>query len=124
MDDETPLKEIAAAALEGKKPKEPVSTKVDSTPDTNFAYVLDKATTEINDYITEKQADYGEYAVMPILGCKEGVKLYKTFSPLELKMFKKEFMRISKLKPPESVKQIPNLYVTYINSSEETHDDY
>ena len=54
LDDETPIEKIEKAAIDGKLPKEPMSTKVDITPDTNFAHKLDQTCTEVNAEILKK----------------------------------------------------------------------
>lgn len=124
LEDETPLDKIQQAVLDGKKPKDPVVTKVHSVPDTNFAYLLDKTCNDINSFIIDKQGDYLQGAMVPVDGCSKQLKLYKTFSPIDLKLMKKEFVNLTKLHPPSHLKDLPNIYLAYINSSEEQEEDY
>ena len=43
FEEETPFEEIEKACLDGKKPREPVSTKPEELFDENFVFELDKA---------------------------------------------------------------------------------
>jgi len=56
--------------------------------------------------------------MIPLPGCTKQLKLFKTFAPLELKLLKKEFINLTKLHPPSNMKQLPDLYLAFINSSE------
>jgi len=52
--EETPLEEIYFALTEGKKPKDPVSTKADMAFDENFLHQLDKSCMEVSQHIVSK----------------------------------------------------------------------
>ena len=50
-DEETPLEDIAKACFDGKKPRDPVSTKPEELFDANFVFELDKACQEVITFI-------------------------------------------------------------------------
>lgn len=105
--------------MEGKKPREPVVTKTGAAPDSNFAFQLDKTCSDLISAILENQYTHQEGALIPLPGCSKQFKIFKTFSPLELKLLKKEFINLTKLHPPQNNKEIGDLFITYISSTED-----
>ena len=55
FDDPTPCEEICAAALEGKKPRDPVSTKPEIDFGADFIHALDKACQEVCEFLISAQ---------------------------------------------------------------------
>ena len=49
--EETPFDDLAKTVVDGKKPRDPVSTKPEITFDANFIYELDKACQEVINFI-------------------------------------------------------------------------
>ena len=47
----TPFEDIARACLDGKKPRDPISTKPEELFDENFLTELDKACNAVNSFI-------------------------------------------------------------------------
>lgn len=50
-EEEMPMEQIAQAVLEGKKPRDPVSTKPEELFDADFVFRLDKACQEVVNFV-------------------------------------------------------------------------
>ena len=108
------MKKIEEAVTEGKKPRDPVSTKKDATVDADFLYKIDSTCQEIISEIIKAQLD----------GLVESIKvnesdfvfLKKAFSPIELKKLKTEYLKLAKMNPPRNREELVKSFVNYINT--------
>jgi protein KTI12 len=114
-DDTIPFENINISLFEGKKLKEPISTKPDYVFDTNFLFNLDKNCQEIiNEILNKQDEDIGEI----ILNCSEDkyITINKKFTPIQLKKIKLEFIKISKSHPPKNEKEMRKNFIEYIQT--------
>ena len=116
-DDSIPFDDINISLFEGKKPRDPVSTKPDLTFDTNFLSQLDKNCQDVvNDILSQQDFALGD----TIMKCKnekgEEVAIYlkKKFTAIQLKKIKSEFIKISKAHPPKDKDETMKNFVEYI----------
>lgn len=115
-DDEIPFDDINISLFEGKKPRDPVSTKPDLTFDTNFLSQLDKNCQDvINDILNQQDLGLGDTIIKYTDNAKEVVVyLNKKFTPIQLKKIKSEFIKISKVHPPKDKDETIKNFVEYI----------
>ena len=107
--------------LDGKKPRDPISTKPDELFDENFLMELDKACTTVSAFIVIEQNSVSEGSALGVRRCSKLYKVYRKISAIELKKFKKEFLSLSKLHPPKKApgkNQTPfeDSFVQFLNS--------
>lgn len=110
--DEIPFDNITVSIFEGKKPKEPVSSKPELTFDTNFLFQLDKTCQDIIHEILLQQ-DNGISDCFKISDT-HSLYLKKKFSATELKKIKLEFIKISKVHPPKDKNETIQHFVEYL----------
>jgi tRNA uridine 5-carbamoylmethylation protein Kti12 len=119
FDEDLPFEDLAKTVLEGKKPRDPVSTKPEQAFDANFIYELDKTCQELINFIMTKQSEVTQGDVLAGLpGCpsKTRYKVMKLLSPVELKKFKKDFLSLCKLHPPKSKDRFGEAFLEFLNA--------
>jgi hypothetical protein len=113
--DSVPFDDVNISLFEGKKLKDPVSTKPDFVFDSNFLFNLDKNCQEIVSEILRKQDEnLGEISLN--VDDDNFVCIHKKFTPVQLKKIKSEFIKISKSHPPKNEKEIRKNFVEYIQT--------
>ena len=111
--DEVPFDDINISLFEGKKPKDPVSTKPDIAFDTNFLFQLDKNCQDIvNDILKQQEQGLGNTIIK--IKDDDVVYLNKVFTAIQLKKIKMEFIKISKNLPPKNKEETIKNFVEYI----------
>ena len=83
---------ICISLFEGKKARDPVSTKSELVFDTNYLFNLDKTCQDvINDILHQQDQNSGD----TILKINNGDAIYlnKKFTPIQLKKIKVEFIK-------------------------------
>jgi protein KTI12 len=110
-DDTLPYEDIDVSLFEGKKPKEPISTKMDIAFDGDYMAMLDRSCQEVIADIL-KQQEEGVGCVVDVKGKK--VEIGKMLSVVQLKKIKAEFIRISKNVPPRNKEEAVGGFVEYI----------
>ena len=110
-DDTLPYEDIDVSLFEGKKPKEPISTKMDIAFDGDYMAMLDRSCQDVIADIL-KQQEEGVGCVVDVKGKK--VEIGKVLSVVQLKKIKAEFIRISKNVPPRNKEEAVGGFVEYI----------
>ena len=113
--DSIPFDNINISLFEGKKLKDPISTKPEFVFDSNFLFNLDKNCQEIvNEILNKQDENFGDI----ILNIDENkfVNINKKFTPIQLKKIKLEFIKISKSHPPNNEKEIRKNFIEYIQT--------
>ena len=111
--DEVPFDDINISLFEGKKPKDPISTKPDIAFDSNFLFQLDKNCQDIiNDILKQQEQGLGNTIIK--IKDDDVVYLNKVFTAIELKKIKMEFIKISKNLPPKNKEETIKNFVEYI----------
>lgn len=118
--EEAPYNDICISLFEGKKAKDPVSTKEDLVFDTNYLYNLDKTCQDIiNDILTQQDQNSGDI----IINITNGIPIYlnKKFTPIQLKKIKIEFIKISKNHPPKNKDETIKFFAEYLKTVQDRY---
>jgi protein KTI12 len=117
-EEEIPYEEILNSLFEGKRPRDPVSTKPEINFDSNFIYELDNTCQGIINEILNQQKNGVESVKL-----EDGNHVYlkKIFSAIELKKLKQEYIKISKLHPPKDKVSMVKTFVEYINTVQDRY---
>lgn len=117
--EECPYEQIYGSLFEGKRPKDPVSTKLDMQFDSSFLNELDSSCGAINSEIMKHQSNGLVESIR--LDDKNFVYLKKVFSGVELKNLKQEYIKICKRHPPSNKAEMIRNYVEYINTVQDRY---
>ena len=113
--DEVPFNDLDISLFEGKKAKDPISTKPDLVFDSNYLFNLDAACQKIVQQILQQQDEAGPGAdTLLKISDEESVFLTKKFTPVQLKKIKMEFVKISKSHPPKDEGETKRNFVEYL----------
>lgn len=125
--DEINYETIFNNLIDGKKPRDPVSTKnvkikiilQDSTFGSNFMFELDSSCQNIINEILSAQLN----SVVECVKISENNFIYlkKNFSAIELKKLKQEYIKVSKLHPPKNKDEMIKTFVEYINTVQDRY---
>jgi protein KTI12 len=117
-EEEIPYEAIYNNLYEGKRPRDPVSTKSEVSYDSNFLYELDNTCQSIINEILCQQKNGVESIKL-----EDGnyVYLKKVFSATELKKLKQEYIKISKMHPPKNKFEMVKTFVDYINTVQDRY---
>ncbi len=113
--EEEPLyEEIFLSLFEGKRPRDPVSSKPEQTFDSNFLHELDSSCTDIINEILAQQLNN----IVECVKISEVHYIYlkKVFSAIELKKLKQEYIKLSKMHPPKNKAEMVKTFVEYLNT--------
>ena len=118
LDEETPVDNIASAIFsEGNRPRDPVSTKPEELFDANFVFELDKACQAVVAFIQQEQSNVNIGDTLTGLpGCSKPYKVFRAFSPLELKRMKKDFLALCKLHPPKNKGSMGDAFLDFLQT--------
>lgn len=105
--------------FEGKRPRDPVSTKPEQAFDSNFLHELDASCQDIINEILNKQLNNIVECVK--ISDEHYVYLKKIFSAIELKKLKQEFIKISKMHPPKNKSEMTKNFVEYVNTVQDRY---
>lgn len=109
-DDEIPFDDLNVSLFEGRKLKEPQSTKSEISFDTNFLFHLDKNCQDVvNSILDQQETITGNFEIEDIK-----FSLSKKFTAVQLKKIKMEFIKISKVHPPKDKKETIKNFIEYI----------
>ena len=118
--EEAPYEDICISLFEGKKARDPVSTKAELVFDTNYLFNLDKACQEvINDILHQQDQNSGDTILK--INKDEAIYLNKKFTPIQLKKIKLEFIKISKNHPPKSQNETIKYFSEYIKTIQDRY---
>jgi len=114
FEEQPPYEDIHLSLFEGKRPRDPVSTKPEQTFDSNFLYELDSACQEVINGILSQQLNN----VVECIKISETNYIYlkKVFSAVELKKLKQEYIKLAKFHPPKNKEEMTKTFVEYINT--------
>lgn len=118
--EEPPYDDLCISLFEGKKARDPVSTKAELVFDTNYLFNLDKACQDvINDILHQQEQNSGD----TILKINNGDAIYlnKKFTPIQLKKIKVEFIKISKNHPPKDKDETIKYFSEYIKTIQDRY---
>lgn len=119
FEEEPPCETIFNSLFEGKRPRDPVSSKPEQPFDSNFLFELDSTCQEIvNEILSQQQNNIVE--CIKITG-DNYVYLKKVFSAIELKKLKQEYIKISKMHPPKNKQDMVKTFVEYINTVQDRY---
>mmetsp|Transcript_35831 Transcript_35831/g.40738 ORF Transcript_35831/g.40738 Transcript_35831/m.40738 type:complete len:276 (-) Transcript_35831:1155-1982(-) len=116
-DEETPCEDIFEALINGKKPRDPISTKPERTYEVNYLYELDKACQEIIEVVISEQNNHNVGDSMTFIGAKLTLRLTRFLTVAELKRIKTQFLKISKMHPPDPSVGMKNSFLDYLNTT-------
>jgi protein KTI12 len=119
FEEEPDYEGIYNTLFEGKKPRDPVSTKPEQSFDANFLTELDSTCQDIVNEIIKGQGN----GIDNPIKIDEGVFVYlkKIFSAIELKKLKLEYIKICKMHPPKNKTQMVGNFVEYINTVQDRY---
>ena len=113
--EEAPYDNITISIFEGKKAKDPVSTKAELVFDTNYLFNLDKTCQDIiKDILVQQDQNSGDTIIK--VNDDESVYLSKKFTPIQLKKVKLEFIKISKNHPPKDKDETVKYFAEYLKT--------
>lgn len=119
FEEEPPFDFIFNALFEGKRPRDPVSSKPEVAFDSNFLYELDTACQDIvNEILSQQKINVVECVK---INDDNFVYLKKVFSAIELKKLKQEYIKISKMHPPKNKEGMIKNFVEYINTVQDRY---
>jgi protein KTI12 len=117
--EEPPYDDIYNSLFEGKRPRDPVSTKPEQSFDSNFLYELDSTCQDIvNEILTQQLNNIVECVKITE---ENYVYLKKVFSAVELKKLKQEYIKISKMHPPKNKQEMIKNFVEYLNTVQDRY---
>lgn len=110
--------------FEGKRPRDPVSTKPEIPFDSGFLHELDSICQEIVNEILQQQL--GNFNIVESIRIKNNdednyIYLKKIFSAVELKKLKAEFIKICKIHPPKNKQGMIKNFIEYINTVQDRY---
>jgi len=105
--------------FDGKRPRDPVSTKPEQNFDSNFLHELDASCQDIINEILNQQ--FNNVVECVKISEENYIYLKKVFSAVELKKLKQEFIKISKMHPPKNKSQMVKNFVEYINTVQDRY---
>ena len=115
--EDIPMEQIYDALYQRKAPPPNQSTQSPPLAATNFVHELDNVSQKIVMYIidTQKTTVVGDEVSIP--GSKEKLKLTKVLTLAELQRLKRQFITFSKSRAVDSVANIPNMFIHFLNNS-------
>jgi tRNA uridine 5-carbamoylmethylation protein Kti12 len=119
LQEDPPYEDIFNALFEGKRPRDPVSTKPEQPFDSNFLHELDASCQDIINEILNQQ--FNNIVECVKISEEHYVYLKKLFSAVELKKLKQEFIKISKMHPPKNKGEMIKNFVEYINTVQDRY---
>ena len=118
--EEAPYEDICISLFEGKKARDPVSTKPELVFDTNYLFNLNKTCQDvINDILHQQDQNSGDTILK--INKDEAIYLNKKFTPVQLKKIKIEFIKISKNHPPKDNKETIKYFSEYIKTIQDRY---
>jgi hypothetical protein len=119
FEEEPPCEEIFNSLFEGKRPRDPVSTKPETPFDSNFLFELDTTCQNIINEILSQQVN----SIVESIKITDDNYIYlkKIFSAIELKKLKQEYIKISKMHPPKNKESMIKNFVEYINTVQDRY---
>jgi len=118
--EEAPYEDICISLFEGKKARDPVSTKAELVFDTNYLFNLDKTCQDvINDILKQQDQNSGDTILK--VNKDEAIYLNKKFTPIQLKKIKLEFIKISKNHPPKDNEDTIKYFSEYIKTIQDRY---
>ena len=112
-----PLEEIARAVLmqTAKPPKQ--STQSQPLSSVDFMQELDQGTKAIVSHLMEHQRAVPPPCQVPVPSAAEPVGLPRSVTLAELTRLRRQFVSYTKLHPTQNPKEIPTLFVQYLNKT-------
>ena len=115
-DDPTPLDDVFAALFSARPPPPNLSTQSQPLSESGFLHDLDRQTQAIVRCIAEGQRQrVADQLVVP--GSTERFQMKRTFSAVELRALRRQFISYTKMHPVDDLESIPTLFVQYLNHS-------
>ena len=116
-DQPLPLEEIAKAVLK-QAPKPPKqSTQSQPLSSVDFMQELDQRTKAIVSHLMEHQRAVPPPCQVPVPNATEPVGLHRSVTLAELTRLRRQFISYTKLHPTQNPKEIPTLFVQYLNKT-------
>lgn len=116
-DQPLPLEEVARAVLT-QAPKPPKqSTQSQPLSSVDFMQELDQGTKTIVSHLMEHQRAVAPPCQVRVPGTSELVSLHRSVTLAELTRLRRQFVSYTKLHPMQNPKEIPTLFVQYLNKT-------
>ena len=118
--EEAPYDDLCISLFEGKKARDPVSTKAELVFDTNYLFNLDKTCNDIINNILHQQDQNSGDTILNINN-SDAIYLNKKFTPIQLKKIKLEFIKISKNHPPKNKDETIKYFSEYVKTIQDRY---
>jgi len=115
-----PIKDISEALFQSKAAKPSSATVQPKLEETNYVYNVDRVTQEIVRIIIElpdRDAIGQEFKIIDVV---ERFTLSKRISVPHLNRLRREYLKLAKLRPPQSRTLIAKTFVDFLNNSNDT----